>query len=39
MAQTATAPAALDYDPFRPDFYTSDPFGVYRWLRDEAPVA
>ncbi|MGR6964127.1 cytochrome P450/oxidoreductase [Geodermatophilus sp. URMC 61] len=39
MAETATAPAApLDYDPFRPDFYTSDPFGTYRRMRDEAPV-
>jgi cytochrome P450/ferredoxin-NADP reductase len=34
---TATA-TAVDYDPFAPDFYTSDPFGVYRWMRDEAPV-
>ncbi|SDN96989.1 cytochrome P450 [Geodermatophilus sp. DSM 45219] len=40
MAETATAPLtpALDYDPFRPDFYTSDPFGTYRRMRDEAPV-
>ena len=29
---------ALRYDPFAPDFYTSDPFGVYRSLRDEAPA-
>src|SRR3954451_10196565 len=29
---------AVDYNPFAPDFYTSDPFGVYRWMRDEAPV-
>jgi cytochrome P450/ferredoxin-NADP reductase len=28
----------MDYDPFAPDFYTSDPFAVYRWMRDEAPV-
>ncbi|MFD2091046.1 cytochrome P450/oxidoreductase [Blastococcus deserti] len=35
MASTATA---IDYDPFAPDFYTSDPFGVYRRMRDEAPV-
>jgi cytochrome P450/ferredoxin-NADP reductase len=35
MASTATA---IDYNPFAPDFYTSDPFGVYRWMRDEAPV-
>ena len=26
------------YNPFAPDFYTSDPFAVYRWMRDEAPV-
>src|SRR3954462_3398077 len=32
------APTAMDYNPFAPDFYTSDPFGVYRWMRDEAPV-
>ncbi len=31
-------PAALHYNPFAPDFYTTDPFGVYRSLRDEAPV-
>jgi cytochrome P450/ferredoxin-NADP reductase len=35
MASTATA---IDYNPFAPDFYTADPFGVYRWMRDEAPV-
>jgi cytochrome P450/ferredoxin-NADP reductase len=35
MASTATA---IDYNPFAPDFYTSDPFAVYRWMRDEAPV-
>lgn len=29
---------AVQYDPFAPDFYTSDPFGVYRRMRDEAPV-
>jgi cytochrome P450 len=34
---TATV-TALDYNPFAPDFYTSDPFGVYRRMRDEAPV-
>jgi cytochrome P450/ferredoxin-NADP reductase len=26
------------YNPFAPDFYTADPFAVYRWMRDEAPV-
>jgi cytochrome P450/ferredoxin-NADP reductase len=29
---------ALEYDPFAPDFYPTDPFAVYRWMRDEAPV-
>ncbi len=33
-----SAPTVPEYDPFAPDFYTSDPFGVYRWMRDEAPV-
>jgi cytochrome P450/ferredoxin-NADP reductase len=28
----------VEYNPFAPDFYTADPFGVYRWMRDEAPV-
>ncbi len=28
----------LHYNPFAPDFYTSEPFEVYRSLRDEAPV-
>jgi cytochrome P450 len=28
----------MEYNPFAPDFYTSDPFAVYRWMRDEAPV-
>ncbi len=32
------ASPAVDYNPFAPDFYTSDPFAVYRWMRDEAPV-
>ena len=35
MASTATA---IDYNPFAPDFYTSEPFGVSRAMRDEAPV-
>ena len=39
MAQIATVPATeIDYDPFAPDFYTSDPFGTYRRMRDEQPV-
>ncbi len=33
-----TAAPAVEYDPFDPDFYPSDPFAVYRWMRDEAPV-
>jgi cytochrome P450/ferredoxin-NADP reductase len=33
-----TAGPAIDYNPFAPDFYTSDPFAVYRRMRDEAPV-
>lgn len=33
-----SAPTVPEYDPFAPDFYTRDPFGVYRWMRDEAPV-
>ncbi|MDN5916386.1 MAG: cytochrome P450/oxidoreductase [Pseudonocardia sp.] len=32
------APTAVEYDPFDPDFYPADPFSVYRWMRDEAPV-
>src|ERR1700755_1211892 len=27
-----------EYNPFDPAFYTTDPFGTYRWMRDEAPV-
>jgi cytochrome P450/ferredoxin-NADP reductase len=34
---TGTAPARLEYDPFSPAFQ-ADPFPVYRWMRDEAPV-
>ena len=33
-----TSGAELDYDPFSTTFYTDDPFGVYRRMRDEAPV-
>jgi cytochrome P450 len=33
-----TAGSIVDYNPFDPAFYTSDPFAVYRWMRDEAPV-
>ena len=29
---------AVEYDPFDPDFYPSDPFSVYRRMRDEEPV-
>ena len=35
MTVTGTA---TRYNPFAPDFYTADPFAVYRWMRDEAPV-
>ena len=27
----------MEYDPFSQEFQ-ADPFGVYRWMRDEAPV-
>ena len=27
----------MEYDPFRQEFQ-ADPFPVYRWMRDEAPV-
>ena len=33
-----TASTVMEFNPFAPDFYTSDPFAVYRWMRDEAPV-
>jgi cytochrome P450 len=33
-----TVTSSIEYNPFAPDFYTSDPFAVYRWMRDEAPV-
>jgi cytochrome P450/ferredoxin-NADP reductase len=33
-----TASTAMEYNPLAPDFYTSDPFGIYRSMRDEAPV-
>jgi cytochrome P450/ferredoxin-NADP reductase len=29
--------AVVEYDPFSQEFQ-ADPFGVYRWMRDEAPV-
>jgi len=29
--------AAMEYDPFSPAFQ-ADPYPVYRWMRDEAPV-
>jgi cytochrome P450 len=33
-----TAGSSIEYNPFAPDFYTSDPFAVYQRMRDEAPV-
>jgi len=27
----------MEYDPFSQEFQ-ADPFPVYRWMRDEAPV-
>jgi cytochrome P450 len=32
-----TTPTAMEYDPFSP-VCQADPFPVYRWMRDEAPV-
>jgi cytochrome P450/ferredoxin-NADP reductase len=34
---TTTAPLRREYDPFNAAFQ-ADPFPVYRWMRDEAPV-
>ena len=34
---TGTALPRMEYDPFSPAFQ-ADPFPVYRWMRDEAPV-
>jgi cytochrome P450/ferredoxin-NADP reductase len=33
-----TVTSAVQYDPLAPNFYVSDPFEVYRWMRDHAPV-
>ena len=32
-----SAPTAMEYDPFSPEFQ-ADPYPVYRWMREEAPV-
>ena len=32
-----SAPTAMEYDPFSAEFQ-ADPFPVYRWMQDEAPV-
>ena len=32
-----TATTAMEYDPFSAAFQ-ADPYPVYRWMRDEAPV-
>src|SRR3954447_5108673 len=37
VTMTHVAPARTEYDPFSPAFQ-ADPFPVYRWMRDEAPV-
>src|SRR6201986_5510152 len=34
---TRDVEAVVEYDPFSQEFQ-ADPFGVYRWMRDEAPV-
>jgi cytochrome P450 len=34
---TTTAPD-IEYNPFDPNFYTTSPFEIYRWMRDEHPV-
>ncbi len=34
---TSAPPLRREYDPFSPAFQ-ADPFPVYRWMRDEAPV-
>ena len=33
----STTSRVMEYDPFSPQFQ-ADPFPVYRWMRDEAPV-
>jgi cytochrome P450 len=33
-----TATSTIEYNPFDPSFYTSDPVSVYRRMRNEAPV-
>ena len=38
LPREANLPTELDFDPFSTSFYTDDPFGVYRRMRDEAPV-
>src|SRR3954466_9560399 len=37
VTMTHVAPARTEYDPFSREFQ-ADPFTVYRWMRDEAPV-
>ncbi|MFY9932163.1 MAG: cytochrome P450 [Streptosporangiaceae bacterium] len=34
---SSSATPVMEYDPFSREFQ-ADPFGVYRWMRDEAPV-